>query len=127
MKITKQRLKEIIKEEIKSTVREKLSLETGRDYLGEEQNDGTPPSTGTPAETMSASDYRKAGMARFKTGASKPGIDPKERHALAIVTKKMEDAAAAGDIKTGTPARLLKNFVKVLDAIAAKAKPTGDK
>ena len=71
---------------------------------------------------MTSADYQKSVRDDRGQSGSQSGVDDVERKALALVQQKVAQAAAAGDIKTGMPARLIKALVKELDKILAKKK-----
>jgi hypothetical protein len=92
-----------------------LITENFRAFLAEQedQEQGT---------RMTSADYQKSVRDDRGQAGSQTGVDDVERKALALVQQKVAQAAAAGDIKTGMPARLIKALVKELDKILAKKK-----
>lgn len=71
---------------------------------------------------MTAADYQKSVRDDRGQAGSQTGVDDVERKALAVLQQKVAQAAAAGDIKTGMTARLIKALTKELDKILAKKK-----
>ena len=88
-----------------------LITDNFRDFLAEEEDN-----------KMTTSDYQKRVRADRGQSGIQSGIDDMERKALAVIQQKVSQAAAAGDIKTGSAARLIKALVKELDNILAKKK-----
>jgi hypothetical protein len=71
---------------------------------------------------MTSADYQKSVRDDRGRSGVQSGIDDIERKVLALLQQKVSSAAAAGDIKTGVPARLIKALGKELDKILAKKK-----
>ena len=87
-----------------------LITESFRDFLAEEEG------------KLTAADYQKTVRDDRGRSGIQSGVDDVERNALAVLQQKVAQASAAGDIKSGPTARLIKALVKELDKIIAKKK-----
>lgn len=102
MKISKEQLKEIIKEEL-----EKLS---------EQDESDTPQQKSFGFDTTSQSDRKKDLQQKYKDASKQKGVDSKERGIVQRIEQKLTKLADLTDIKSGSTFTLLKK----LDALMEK-------
>jgi len=105
MKITKTKLKQLIREVLSEAL------------PGDEKVPGAETKFGQ--SKMGGGEFRKASIATGKKGAS-GGFTNKERGLLGDLQKKLLTAAEAGDIASGKALQLARQLAKALDDIVAR-------